>query len=372
MIGCRKPCLPSWHRSLSGIARSGLLVLAISVAGSVCSAAATPIGVYQLDHAAIAVKDPVRTPLVAVTTIGKRLVAVGQHGVILLSDDNGVDWRQAKVPVDVLLTDVYFKTGEEGWAVGHFGVVLHTKDGGENWTRVVDGLDVIAAEHADANAQEAGDVLPANLMQRVDTAYTAAGPSKPILAVGPCGGGILAAGQQNLAMFKDQNGDGWVEWTSKIPDGNFNDIYAIASDGDKTLLSGEYGMLLQSQNGCTSFTSIQVPFTGTLFGILIVHPGTFYVYGVGGTLLQTTDDGATWKSFALPPDQVVDSAIVLEDGRVLVGTVNGALFLSDQIGSNFEPLATRFASAAALALAPNGNIVIVGLGGVNVIKADTF
>jgi photosystem II stability/assembly factor-like uncharacterized protein len=372
MILCRNVGAPLWRASWNRFARLGLAALAMSIAVSVSAAAVTPTGVYQLDHEAITIKDPLHTPLVGVTTAGKRLVAVGQHGVVLLSDDNGVSWRQANVSVDVLLTDVYFTTDKEGWAVGHYGVVLHTDDGGENWTRVVDGLDIIAAEHADATMPEPGDVMSADLMQRVDTAYTAAGPSKPVLAIGGCGNGILAAGQQNLAMFKDENADGWVEWTSKIPNQTFNNIYDIASDGGKTLLVGEFGMLLQSQSGCTSFKQISVPSTGTLFGILVVRPGTFYVYGVGGALFGTTDDGVTWTSFALPPDQIVDAAVVLKNGKILLGTVNGALYLSDQNGANYRPLASRFVSVAALTLGPNGNVVVVGEGGINVIGADTL
>ncbi|MCX7168911.1 MAG: glycosyl hydrolase, partial [Proteobacteria bacterium] len=37
--------------------------------------------------------------LAAVARAGNRLVAVGERGIVLLSDDNGVTLRQAKVPV---------------------------------------------------------------------------------------------------------------------------------------------------------------------------------------------------------------------------------------------------------------------------------
>ncbi len=56
----------------------------------------------------------------------------GERGIVLLSDDAGVSWRQAKVPVSVSLTAVQFVDAEQGWAVGHLGVVLHTQDGGGN------------------------------------------------------------------------------------------------------------------------------------------------------------------------------------------------------------------------------------------------
>src|SRR5258708_650201 len=37
--------------------------------------------------------------MVAVARAGRRLVAVGEHGIIVWSDNNGISWHQAKVPV---------------------------------------------------------------------------------------------------------------------------------------------------------------------------------------------------------------------------------------------------------------------------------
>lgn len=82
---------------------------------------------------AIALGSAEHAPLVAAAQARQRLVAVGDHGVIVLSDD-GATWRQAhSVPVDGLLTALSFVDERQGWAVGHGGVVLHTEDGGETW-----------------------------------------------------------------------------------------------------------------------------------------------------------------------------------------------------------------------------------------------
>lgn len=65
-----------------------------------------------------------------VTRAGARLVAVGQRGHILVSDDSGATWSQAKVPVSSDLTAVFFANDKMGWAVGHDGVILNSVDGG--------------------------------------------------------------------------------------------------------------------------------------------------------------------------------------------------------------------------------------------------
>src|SRR6266581_7567932 len=66
---------------------------------------------------------------------GQRVVAVGQRGHIIYSDDAGKTWQQAKVPVSSDLVAVTFPTSEQGWAVGHDGVVLHSADAGKTWTK---------------------------------------------------------------------------------------------------------------------------------------------------------------------------------------------------------------------------------------------
>ena len=62
----------------------------------------------------------------------KQLVAVGERGHILLSND-AITWRQANVPVRTTLTAVYFVDESHGWAVGHDATILFSQDGGENW-----------------------------------------------------------------------------------------------------------------------------------------------------------------------------------------------------------------------------------------------
>src|SRR5690242_15651566 len=76
-----------------------------------------------------------RLLLVDARRIGERIVAVGDHGYIVLSDDGGKSWRRAKAPAAPLLTGVDFLDSKQGLAVGHDGTILETGDGGETWTQ---------------------------------------------------------------------------------------------------------------------------------------------------------------------------------------------------------------------------------------------
>ena len=88
-----------------------------------------------------AAKSPlaVRALVNGLAIAGTRIVAVGQRGHVLLSDDAGKSWQQAEVPVSSDLVAVSFPSASTGWAVGHDGVVLHSTNAGGRWTRQLDG-----------------------------------------------------------------------------------------------------------------------------------------------------------------------------------------------------------------------------------------
>ena len=104
---------------LHGLAGLALL-LCVVVVPPLCAAPAV------LERSALPSAKAERAVLLGLARAGQRLVAVGERGIVLLSDDNGQRWRQAQVPVSVSLTAVQFVDDRRGWAVGHLGVVLHS------------------------------------------------------------------------------------------------------------------------------------------------------------------------------------------------------------------------------------------------------
>ena len=117
---------------------TGGLALAIALATGAATWAAqpTPGKGWRDVLGTPAVKSPLasRGLLNGLASAGKRIVAVGQRGHILYSDDAGKSWRQAEVPVSSDLVAVSFPNATNGWAVGHDGVVLRTTDAGVTWT----------------------------------------------------------------------------------------------------------------------------------------------------------------------------------------------------------------------------------------------
>ena len=152
-------------------------VLAALLLGSLASSAAmaattAPAVPDALTQPSIIAAKSGTAAMLAVTRAGKRLVAVGERGIVLLSDDQGGTWRQVRTPVQVSLTAVQFANERSGWAVGHLGVVLHTVDGGLSWQKQLDGIQ--AAELALRAATTPQEKTAAEHLR-------ADGPDKPFL-----------------------------------------------------------------------------------------------------------------------------------------------------------------------------------------------
>ena len=107
-----------------------LLAACPAVAGQGAAPAPAALKLQPAELTSVATK----AMMLSVARAGKRIVAVGDRGIVLLSDDDGASFRQARsVPVRSTLTAVCFIGEKIGWAVGHWGVVLRTDDAGERW-----------------------------------------------------------------------------------------------------------------------------------------------------------------------------------------------------------------------------------------------
>jgi photosystem II stability/assembly factor-like uncharacterized protein len=70
----------------------------------------------------------------AVHAVGEHIWAVGRPGSrVLHSADGGRGWELFQTPQSLPLHGVFFADEKAGWAVGEFGTVLHTTDGGKSW-----------------------------------------------------------------------------------------------------------------------------------------------------------------------------------------------------------------------------------------------
>lgn len=204
--------------------------------------------------------------LTAISRTGNRLVAVGERGHVLVSDNDGSSWQQVEVPTQRLLTDVYFVDDKSGWTVGHDHLILHTQNGGVDWS--------IQKENVASD-------LPAPLL---NVAFI---DERRGLAVGAYGAAYMTAdGGKNWENIKN-NLDNEDEWHN----------YGLAISGAGSVyVSGESGTFYRSDDAGVEWQKLSVPFDGTLFGVLPLSGDQVITFGVAGKILYSADKGESWMA----------------------------------------------------------------------------
>lgn len=271
-----------------------------------------------LERPAVAVRGPGQAVLLAAARAGERIVAVGERGIVALSDDGGHTWRQAAVPTSVTLTAVRFADARRGWAIGHGGTVLASDDGGEHWVRRLDGRR--AAQIVAQAAHAGGDARAVQDAERL----VADGPDKPLLDLLLMSKQrLLAVGAYGLALASDDGGRTWQSWMARLPNPKGLNLYAVRQRGDTVLIAGEQGLVLLSGDGGQSFRSVPTPYKGSFFSAELLGEHDFVVAGLRGNVLRSTDGGANWSTVAVPMPASINATALAADGRLLAANQAG-------------------------------------------------
>lgn len=276
---------------------------------------------------------PDRIVLMDVTTAGRRLIAVGERGFTLASDDAGKTWKARPTPVDRTLTGVAFSDDKTGVAVGHGGTVIRTEDGGNAWTHVP--LDE-------------------------------AGPDSLLGVTHLEGDHFVAYGAFGLYFDSVDAGKTWQRRTVLNEDFDRH-ISQVVAVGSTLILVAESGTLVRSDDGGTTWTAIASPYQGSYFGATVTRGGALLAFGMRGNVYRTTDLGATWQKVELPTTVSLMSGHVLPDGRVLLVGNAGLLAESRDDGQTLQlhwsAARKGFASFAEV----GEQVVLVGETGVTVL-----
>jgi len=349
-------------------------VIALSVL-VLFAAAAPSFGEFRdnLDVPSQMSKLAASSPLLAVTRAGDRLVAAGQRGHILYSDDGGQTWVQATVPVSSDLTGVYFPTPKKGWAVGHDGIVLSSDNGGTSWTKQLDGRQAnrLLMESLEHKSKERKASAPdANLLEE-SKRFVEQGPDKPFLDVwfsDEKNGYVVGA--FNLIFKTTDGGKTWESWFDRTDNPSRMHLYAIRPAGDMLYIAGEGGMLLKLDSAKQRFDRLQSPYNGSFFG-LVGKPGMVLAYGLRGNVFRSDNGGAIWQKVEVAVPAALVGGAVLRDGGIVLVSQSGQVLKSTDNGRSFRAVpVNRSMPLAAVVEAGSDKLLIVGLRGTRTIAAN--
>ena len=356
-------CPPAASDSLRRVRvhrRVGLILdVCLLLSGALPSLAAS---LDPLDRRALTMAHPERGVLLSVATVGHRLVAVGAAGVIIISDDFGNTWTQVPTPVSVTLTSVVFADERVGWAVGHSGVILGTQDSGATWTRQYDGREIMTALKSRMESEEPAssekDDLD-SLRQMVDD-----GPDKVLLSIFAADANtVMAIGSYGLVMLTRDGGAHWQPRLELATADKGKHLYAVLSLGDKLFFAGEGGGLFWSAGIDAPLHPIPSPYAGTFFGLVTTAQGGLIAFGLRGHAVASTDGGHNWTSLDVGAADSINAGLRLSDGRIVLATESGDIFLSEDGVRPFRAVATSTPSPYSdLTEIPHG-VVAVGFRG---------
>ena len=243
--------------------------------------------------------------LLDVARAGSRMVAVGEFGHVLLSDDNGDSWRQAaSVPTRNTLVGVTFIDNQTGYAVGHAATILKTVDGGDNWT----------------------------------LQYNERRGETPLFAV------YFADAQNGIAVggfsYTFETNNGGESWTQRslvedsYDDFHLNDVFADKKGN--LYIPAEFGTVYKSRDRGQNWQAIETGYDGSFWGGLGLANGDVLVFGMRGNVWRSANAGKSWKQVKTGTDQSVSGGTQLDDGRVVLAGLSGTVLVSKNSGKSFK------------------------------------
>lgn len=294
-----------------------------------------------------------KSQLLDITVAGTRVIAVGDRGHVLTSDDKGETWTQQNVPARQMLISVDFADSQNGWAVGHDSIILRTRDGGESWeTQNFDAetgqplYGVLALSDSDAwavgsfgkffrttdggenwEAQEVGITEPGVHLISITQL-----PSGTLVVVGEAG----------MVAYSTDNGDNWNlgqtayagSYFGVLPMGNNGvmlyglrgtarsaaDVSALPEmdpwDLDAFSIQSEW---TDEELAAIGYQNVAVPAATAVFGGAITYDGNYVMVGQNGSLYKGTPGKTELTSVPSPTNKSLNSVVALDDRLIAVG-----------------------------------------------------
>ncbi|RJF95672.1 WD40/YVTN/BNR-like repeat-containing protein [Noviherbaspirillum saxi] len=346
------------HTFIHHVCQATMLAVLAAHAWLPSTAAATPVtGV--LERPAPRIERLHTRTYLALAPAGNRIVAVGERGLIALSDDDGKSWRQANCPVSVTLTGVAFADAHTGWAIGHSGVVLHTIDGGLTWAMQLDG--VRAARIIDNSVRERGDTGGA--LAKVAAQLVADGPDKPFLDLqfSDARHGIVT-GAYGLIFATADGGKSWQSLMHALPNPRGLHLYAVRMIGHAVWVAGEQGFLALSRDQGKTFARIETPYRGSYFTMLPTASG-MVVAGLKGNAFHVAGDASDFHKVEGAPPVSFSAATALRSGGLAFANQAGQIMLSFDAGKSVTPIAVPSSGPLTALLEASDRSLVAG--GVN-------
>ncbi|WP_342246366.1 WD40/YVTN/BNR-like repeat-containing protein [Pseudomonas sp. OTU5201] len=332
-------------------AYSLLISIVIGTAGINASSVLASDGFRDvLDTPAVMTELASRQLITGLAKAGHRIVGVGRRGHIVYSDDEGTTWQQSQVPVSSDLNAVSFPSPQVGWAVGHDGVVLRSTDGGLSWERMLDARKARDLLRPGATDSDENDQAVVPDLSFLGLWFTTDQQG-------------FVVGTFNQILHTTDGGKSWVSWSDEAENPEELHLYAIQAIGEELYVAGESGLLMKLDSKESRFRLLDSGTAGTFFGVTGT-PGHLIAYGLRGSIVQSTDGGASWRKVEAQVTTSLIAGGVTQAGEVLLLSADGQVLVSRNHGDSFSKVAGLSPVPVAASIVPldDGQSFVAGGG----------
>ncbi len=282
---------------------------------------------------------PYRIYLLDIATAGDRLVAVGERGFVLISDDVGKSWKAIGTPVVRGLTGVAFNGDKIGVAVGHGGSLVRTEDGGSSWIEVP-----------------------------MEDAY-----GESFLGVTALGDGRFCAyGAFGIYFDTTDGGRTWMRRQVISEDFEAHISQVILGRHGLMGLVGESGTLARSEDDGQTWVQVPSDYPGSYFGAVQAKDDSMVVFGMRGSVFRSTDRGFSFQKVEIGTTASLNGGTVLSDGRIVLVGNAGLVATSTDNGQSFKIEWSPAGKGFSALVETTGGLVVVGEAGVGTLDLSTL
>jgi photosystem II stability/assembly factor-like uncharacterized protein len=305
------------------------LLFGIPAAGAAEPQATRPVSSLKESPRLVA---PEKAPVIAAALAGRRIVAVGDYGIVILSDD-GKAWRQARaVPTRAVLTSVFFLDEKRGWAAGHDGTILATVDAGDSWQLL----------------------------------WQEPGKERVLLSVwfeNALHG--IAIGQFGLVLETDDGGKSWRE--RRLVEARDQDekhlMQIFAGGNGLVFVAAESGSIFRSEDAGRNWKAIQTDNKGSFWTGLVLKDGSVLAAGMRGHVYRSVDHGQTWRELPTDSKQSLTAVLQRDDGQVMLYGNSGLVLSSRDNGQSLQATVRADRANVTAAVGSAGGDVLFTLSG---------